>query len=335
MNLTLSEIQEITFGAARVEAKEDGVHFYRFTKEQELLYKERRDNFYKKTFSTSGIQLRFRTDSQTLLLKVEVSVSSTRKYFAFDVFVDGEKLDSLNNFSDAELPVRCPKSDFPLGEHSKEFQLGAGEKEVCVVFPWSVVAVVKELALDDNSFIIPNKRSKKMLCFGDSITHGYDALYPSNKYISKLAKMLDAEEFNKAIGGEIYFPALAATKEDFEPDYVVVSYGCNDWNRCAREEFTENCKEFLTNIHKNYSASKVIVIAPIWCKKSLETRVFGSFEDVAPIIREQAAPFDNMSVINGCEFVPQDEAYFTDGVHPNNAGFELYFENLAKAVSKL
>jgi lysophospholipase L1-like esterase len=189
--------------------------------------------------------------------------------------------------------------------------------------------------LDDSAFLSPVEKNCNFLMLGDSITQGYDASVPEKAYAIQLVNHFNANALNKGIAGEQFFAALTSEKEDFEPDYVVVSYGCNDWNRCAREEFTENCKEFLTNIHKNYSASKVIVIAPIWCKKSLETRVFGSFEDVAPIIREQAAPFDNMSVINGYEFVPQDETYFTDGVHPNNAGFELYFEKLAKAVSKL
>ncbi len=333
MNLNLSKIRDITIGAVRVEEIENDIHFYRFTKQQEELYKNRSNDFYMKTFATSGIQLRFYTNSQILFLRTEITGGSSRTYFAFDVFVNGEKIDTLDNFSNIDIPQNYPTLKLPHGEFSKKFNLRAGNKEVCIYFPWSVKATVKELVLDDDSFIKPSKPSKKMLCFGDSITHGYDAMYPSNKYVSKLANMLDAEEYNKAIGGETFFPELATTREDFEPDYITVAYGTNDWNHCTKEEFTHNCKEFLCNLHNNYPTSKIFVITPIWRKDMNESRAFGEFESVAEVIQNQAAVFDNVSVIKGFEFVPQNENLFADlRLHPNDNGFEYYYKSLSKGV---
>ena len=336
MNLDLLQIKEITTGAARIEKTDDGFCFYRFTQEQEALYKDRSDDFYQKTFCTSGIKMRFSTNSQSLVLRTDISVGTTRFYFAFEVFVNGERIGTLDNFSNVELPRNYGKYKLPFGEFSKRFDLGAGEKEVCVYFPWSVKTVVKELVLDDGAYIKPNKRNKKMLIFGDSITHGYDALYPSNKYITKLADMLDAEEYNKAIGGEIYFPELAAAKEDFAPDYIVVSYGSNDWNRCTKDVLIHNCKGFLNNLRRNYPAPRIIVLTPIWRKDMNETRDFGAFETVADVIQEQAAGMDNVSVIKGFEFVPQDESLFGDlRLHPSDKGFEYFFESLRKELKDI
>ena len=299
MNLNLSQIREITLGAVRIEEINNSIHFYRFTKQQEELYKKRSDDFYMKSFATSGVKLRFRTNSQTLFLRTEITRGSSRTYFAFDVFVNGVKIDTLNNFSDIDMPQNYTTLKLPHGEFSKEFNLGVGDKEVCIYFPWSVNAVVKELALDDDSFIKPIKPYKRMLCFGDSITQGYDALCPCNKYISKLADMLNAEEYNKAIGGEIFFPELAATREDFKPDYITVAYGSNDWNRCNEEEFICNCKEFFYNLNNSYPNSKIFAITPIWRKDMDESRVFGEFKNVAEDIQNQVAEFDNVSVIQG------------------------------------
>ena len=333
MNLNLSQIREITLGAVRIEEINNSIHFYRFTKQQEELYKKRSDDFYMKSFATSGVKLRFRTNSQTLFLRTEITRGSSRTYFAFDVFVNGVKIDTLNNFSDIDMPQNYTTLKLPHGEFSKEFNLGVGDKEVCIYFPWSVNAVVKELALDDDSFIKPIKPYKRMLCFGDSITQGYDALCPCNKYISKLADMLNAEEYNKAIGGEIFFPELAATREDFKPDYITVAYGSNDWNRCNEEEFICNCKEFFYNLNNSYPNSKIFAITPIWRKDMDESRVFGEFKNVAEDIQNQVAEFDNVSVIQGFEFVPQDENLFADlRLHPNDKGFEFYFENLATKI---
>ena len=98
----------------------------------------------------------------------------------------------------------------PLGEFSRNFALGGGRKSVCIYLPWSVIVEIEELSIDDTAYITPIKPSKKLIAFGDSITHGYDALRPSNRYVAKLAEALDAEEINKGIGGEIFFPASMA-----------------------------------------------------------------------------------------------------------------------------
>ncbi len=336
MNLKLSQIRDITTGAVRIEEIDNGIHFYRFTKQQEELYKNRSNDFYTKTFTTSGVRISFRTNSQTLFLRTEITGGSSRSYFAFDVFVNGVKIDTLDNFSDIDIPQNYTTLNFPLGEFSKEFDLGIGEKEVCVYFPWSVKATLKEFVIDDDSFIKPVKPNKKLLCFGDSITHGYDALYPSNKYITKLADMLNAGEYNKAIGGEVFFPALAATKEDFEPDYITVAYGTNDWSKRSKEELTHNCKDFLCNLSNNYPNAKIFVITPIWRKDMNESRLFGDFKSVGEIIQKQTAAFSNISVIQGFEFVPQNEDLFADlRLHPNDEGFEYYFENLSKHIKDI
>ena len=205
MKLNLSQIRDITTGAVRIEKIDNAFHFYRFTKRQEELYENSNNSFYLKTFCTSGVKMRFRTNSELLFLNVDATRGSTRSYFAFEVFVNGEKIGDIKNFCESELARNYTVSEFPFGNFSKKFCLGTGEKEVLIYFPWSVKATIKELIIDDNSFIEPIKPSKKLLVFGDSITQGYDALYPVNRYISRIANMLDAEEYNKAIAVKFTF----------------------------------------------------------------------------------------------------------------------------------
>ena len=165
MKLNLSQIKNITTGAVRIEEIDNAFHFYRFTKHQEELYKNRDAIFYLKTFSTSGVKMRFRTNSQSLFLNVDTSSGNTRKYFAFEVFVNGEKIDDIKNLCESELSGDYTAAQFPFGNFSKKFHLGTGEKEVLIYFPWSVKATIKELIIDDNSFIKPVKPSKKILVF--------------------------------------------------------------------------------------------------------------------------------------------------------------------------
>ncbi len=333
MKLTLKQIKEITTGAARVEEQDGAVRFYRFTKEQEELYKVTSENFYTKTFSAAGIKLSFKTDSKKMFLKVLTSPGSSRKYFSFDVFVDGKAIGYIDNFSDTALEKDYTKTQLPLGEFEKTFELGDGIKDVCVHFPWSMCAELSDISLDEGALVESVKQEKKLLAFGDSITHGYDALRPSNRYIAKLADALGAEEFNKGIGGERFFPDLAALKEDFVPDYITVAYGTNDWNKSDEGTFKENCKAFYTNLANNYPNSRIFSITPIWRKDMNEKRQFGDFEKIEAHIRHAVKDFENITVISGFDFVPKEENYFADlTLHPNDNGFEHYFENLYSEI---
>ena len=336
MILDLKEVKKITLGAVSVTEDEGGFNFHRFTDEQEELYKKRLGEDCKKIFSTSGVQLSFRTNSEELSISTCVTPGSSRQYFAFDVFSNGKKIGSLDNFSSEKLPRDYTCSEFSLGNFEKIFSLGQGEKDVCIYFPWSVKATLKELRIDDNAFTKPMRPKNKLLCFGDSITHGYDALYPSNKYISRLASFLSAEEINKAVGGEVFFPELAGAKEDFIPDYISVAYGTNDWNCLCKKDFTKNCADFFENLKANYPETKIFVITPIWRKNYDEKRDFGDFDKVEKIIRDIVGKYENIKVISGFDLVPHDDRLFADlRLHPNDEGFAYYFENLSKNIEFL
>ena len=79
MKLSLSEIKKITFGAARIEETENGIQFFRFTKGQEEAYAKYREDFYfVRTFATSGVKLRFRTNSKNLSLSATTISAGVR-----------------------------------------------------------------------------------------------------------------------------------------------------------------------------------------------------------------------------------------------------------------
>lgn len=333
MKLSFDKVKEITTGAVNFFIENEMLLLKRFTQEQEELYKVKDQDFYDKTFYTSGIKFLFKTNSKNLFLKIKTMNCSTRKYFSLDVFVNGNLIGYIDNFSGVELPQDYTQVEFTLGEFSKNFQLGEGEKTVCVHLPWSAKTLIEEVSIDDNAFVEAVKPKKKLIAFGDSITHGYDALRPSNRYIAKLAELLDAEEFNKAVGGERFSPELAMLKDSFTPDYITVAYGTNDWNRIDEETFKYNCKAFYTNLSQSYPDSKIFAITPIWRKDMCEYRKFGDFKNVESEIRTAAKDIKNVTVISGFDFVPKEEKYFADlRLHPNDRGFECYAENLYREI---
>lgn len=320
MNLTYQQIASVVQGVARLEQKEDGIHLHRFTEAQEKPYDV--SNFHPRQYATAGVRMHFKTDSKTLYMKVLHSKGSSREFFSYDLLVDG-KLTGMFKKETGEV----------FGELEHTFELGNGIKDVCIHFPWSVCSVLQEVTLEDGSFIEPVKKDKKIIIFGDSITQGYDAMNPSNRYAAKLADALGAEEINKAIGGEKFCPWLSELKDDIDPDYILVAYGSNHWHRSTQEEFVEICDEFYKNLVANYPNTKIFAATPIWRKDRTDITHFDSFEQIGELIEDVVKKYDNITCISGRHFVPEDEALFADlYLHPNDAGFKYHAEAIINAI---
>lgn len=329
MELSFQQIKGITLGACTVQEASDGYHFYRYTPEQMELFIHREQTALKKYLCTSGVALRFSTNSRTLTVSATVHKNCGRNYFAFDLLVNGQYRDCLRNYDPDVMVDHYVDTQWPFGDYSKTFTLEEGEKELELLFPWSAEAVIREISLDDGATITAVKPQKTLLAFGDSITQGYDALNPHKKYITRLAHYLGAQEVNKGYGGEIFWPELGATREAFTPDSITVAYGTNDWSKCQRADIERNCPGFYKNLAENYPDTPIYAITPLWRKIMYMEKPAGPFTDMEKIIREATKDYANITLIPGMDLIPHSSEYFADlTLHPNDTGFAHYFENL-------
>ena len=330
MNLTFEQIKSITTGAVSVEQQGDGVHFYRFTPEQAPLRQPKVSLFAQKITSSAGVRLCFHTDSETLYLRTAVTTGSACKFFSFDLLVNGVYTDSLENFSHLETIDTVNGATCEFGTFEKTFSLGSGTKDIDLFFPWSVTPVLEALSLEDGSSLTPNIPSKKLLVYGDSISHGYNTLYSSKHYVSQLALALGAQVFNKGIGGTTTFPEMALARESFDPDYVLVAYGSNDWDRHDADFFTQQYRTMLQTVTNNYPHAQVFIITPVWRgDQEKRERKMGPLSVVEQHIRTIAADYPDITIISGMDLVPHDSRYFADvTLHPGDSGYAHHFSNL-------
>ncbi len=332
MNMDLETIRSVTKGAVRI-VEDNGFHFYRFSIDQEKQYERLHSNFLSKTHSTSGVCMEFTTNTNHIYLDVDFSEGSSRKYFCFDIFCNGKKISEISNFN---LEDDLFKTDFKLENIKKNIVLPKGEKLIKIVFPWSVAPIINEIRIDKGSFIHPAPQKDIMLFFGDSITQGYDARYPSESYVYRLSQLMNVDVYNKAIGGEVFFPELLEYTDDFFPKYISVAYGTNDWNGRTYKNFEADCFAFYQKLSKTYTKSKIFALAPLWRKELGEHREFGDFANVGQCIRKVAAQFENVFFIDCYDFIPHESnTYFADNrLHPNSKGFEIYSNHLVKSIQK-
>ena len=334
MKLTLEQIRAVTTGAVEIVQEMDGIHFYRFTREQMTFSQPQIKNLEQKRISTAGIKLSFRTDSKSLSMRTKMLPGSGRKYYSLDVTVNGELVGVMDNFSHLNLPPNHAEYPYEeLGTDKAAFSLGEGVKHVCIHLPWSYGAVLQEITLDDGSLLEPVIPNKKLLALGDSITQGYDAQRPSNRYIAKLAQALNAQEFNKAIGGAITFPELVLTAEAFVPDYIVIAYGSNDWGYSTTPRFCSDYRATLENLRTHYPDTPIFALTPVWRKNADDFCAMGMLLDVEEYIKEIAREFSDVFVISCFHAIPHEEHYFGDlRLHPNDAGFNCHFQTVYKSI---
>lgn len=333
MILSFDQIQSIATGAVSVVQEPMGIRFYRFTQEQFDLYEKKSEAFFRKSKTPSGVKLCFRTDSKKLYLRFFVEGHIGASFLSFDVFTNGKMACSINNFSGVELPRNYLKTEFPVGEFSQQIPLGEGDKTVAVHLPWNAFVYLQEMEVDDGALVTPVKPEKKLLALGDSITYGNAAMHPSARYVARLCDALDAEEYNKGIGGEFFCPDLASTRESFTPDYILVAYGTNDWRKLPRATFETNVNAFFRALNRTYPGIKTVVITPTWRSNLHVQTDFDSFRDVDAAIRLAAADRENTVIVDGFELIPHDVEFFGDyGCHPNDKGFAMYFQNLWRQI---
>ena len=339
MNLDFEQLRAVTCGAAYLHEDGDGIRFFRLNPQQMEYYRQNNKGFFDKAKTTSGIALSFRTDSSSLFLDLTLEKVMGRSYGAVEIFVNGKKLNALCNFDKEEMIGNFAERAYLGGRHTVKFPLPVGENLVRICLPRLIGVVIHEIALDDGAYIIPVKPANKVLVFGDSITQGFDCLWPTSHYLEYLCRELDGEEFNKAIGGEQHAPFLVECRENFNPDYIVVGYGTNDWRVATVEAFLEMCRSFYEKLAQYYPGVPVIAITPIWRAdmEAVKDLVhFGSIHEIEAHIRQITAPYSNVTVIRGYEFIPEDPNMYGDlRLHPNDAGFTHYGKSLVSAIHKM
>ncbi len=329
--IDIKTVEQIARGVAYVSENNGCVQFHRFTPKEEAYYNKRVGKGIPRHYATSGVKLSFVTNSTTLSLKVNVVPATPTNYFSHDILVNGRLVGSIKNYT-VERPIA--RDPHPFGSFEGSFELGEGEKEVTVVFPWSVNSMLEELTLQDGSYILPYKRLPKMLTYGDSITYGAAAALPSNRHCFRLSEALDVEEVCKAVGAEIFCPGLLTGEKEDGIKYILVAYGTNEVGMNL-DEFKSRSALFLEKTVEIYPNTPVFVLAPIWCKECEMPEHTEKIKTIKKHIETITALHKNTVFIDCIDFVPHDPALFmADCIHPTDKGLEYYFENLKNEIIK-
>ena len=323
MKLNVEQIKSIVRGAAQIFETNGSVCFNRFTELQEQAYLHgSRPELIPKVYTAAGMRLAFCTTSKRLTLTYRLQTASSGRMGWFDLYINGAMIQHFGG------------SGVSSAQSCAELSLGEGEKTVEIYLPYAARVELLEMELDDGASLTPFFRPKKLLCFGDSITQGNDAQYPSLTYVSSLARLLDADVTNKGIAGECFFPAFLADAETETPDLITVAYGTNDWSGRTQETVAKACKEFYSRLASLYPDTPICAITPLWRGDATNQTPFGvSADAVHDLIASCVKDIPNVRVIRGWDLIPHVKEFFHDlFLHPNDLGFGIYAANLYRKL---
>jgi len=325
MILNEEQVRSIVKGAYSIDNNAGEYRFHRFSKAQEEYYKETSPrDFYVKTFATSGVRLDFLTDSDSFGFTYRIENASSRNWYYFDIYVDGI------------MELHRGEKDMWIKAGRIDMKLPAGEHRVTLWLPCLSAAMLSEITIDDGATLRAVPASVKMICFGVSISQGYDAEYPSMCYTNRLADHFDAYMLNLAIGGEKFVPGLLSPEyaESFKPDIITVAYGTNDWSGFERALFEERTNAFLEKLAEYYPESKIFIITPLWRGDKHRITKVGKFEEAIEFIANKAHAC-GLNVIDGRLLTPHVPGFYSDlRLHPDDLGYGEYTRNLIPEIEK-
>lgn len=275
---------------------------------------------------TSGGRVRFKTDSEYIILKTKMSsfvviphmpVTGTS---SFDLYADGEYVKTLHT------PLTYDGFDavFELKDGFEAIATFEDKKMRDIIINFPPYNVVDELyiGISESAQLLEGneyKHKKPIVFYGSSITQGACASRPGNTYISLLSRWFDTDILGlgfsgNAVGGETIANYIA----DLDMNIFVYDY---DFNAPNAEHLEKTHEEMFKIIREKNPDLPIIMASRVNAVSEENKERFKIIEKTYKNAVENGDK--NVYLINGMDVLTSiDKEMFTvDGCHPNDFGF--------------
>lgn len=295
---------------------------------------------YKKT---SGLRVRFRTDSKRIILKCELPEKANIPHMAltgsscFDMYVDGKYFNVFRPGIDAN------------GKYSEDKSMDGGyasgytfnkEKKMCDVvihFPLYNEVTSVYVGLEEDAQVLPGNEytyEKPVVFYGSSITQGACASHPGNCYTAMLARHFDFNYVNLGFSGgcraELEFARYIAT---LDMTAFVLDY---DHNAPSLADLEATHEPFYKELRKLRPDLPIIFISASDLCSGYESRA--KRREVIRRTYENAltAGDKNVYFVDGLKAYEAVGVQFcvVDNAHPNDLGFYCIYKNAVPTFEK-
>lgn len=320
MDLVEIGIEPFAHGVVGIEKQAGGVRLNRMSRTL-LEYYGRHENWAVRARCNAGVSICFATDSPTVDLELEI-LEGPRRYYGVDAEVDGvQTFGTRLDDAEGSLSVRVAEG-------------GDGSPRPIRIYLGPCMEVrARSVRLEDGAVVEPvPKPPFRLLALGDSITQGMEARSPSSAYPTRLARLIEADLTNQAVGGHVFDPEAIDMESSIDPGLVTVAYGTNDWGGGVGEAIGDTVRAYLERLRASLPDPPIVVLSPVWRTDATERRGGLTLREFSNRILEAAEETDGVIPIDGIRMVPHQAYYFEDGVHPNDTGFLHYAMKFYRAL---
>lgn len=193
------------------------------------------------------------------------------------------------------------------------------------------------------------KKEINVVYLGGSITEGAGASMSTCRWSSMIHRwfqetypMIQWNEYNAGIGGtnsEFGIFRLDSDVLIHNPDLVFVEFAVNDYN-VDREQVLDAMEEIVRRIRNKFPKCEIIFIITATMDMERTYYSLGMTPESVQIHDEVAEYYGIPSIHVGEVLLERirnekvdSKEYFIDGVHPNNKGYQQYFETIKEYLS--
>lgn len=307
MKLDFEQIISVATGFVGYEIKDNKIFLKKCTQKQIDFWYSQKQVLGERAETTTGVRLDFITDSSRFFAKV----SQNR----FEVKLNGVTV--LKKEDGGTLDIA----------------LSGKSNRVTVVFPCHHIGYIESVELSDGATFTPCEYDRRFLFLGDSITQGYNSQYDSLCYSQRVTDFFDATSVINGIGGS-YFAKDSFDIPYFDPDTVIVAYGCNDFSHYKTQDVRlESAKEFLSLVSENYKDKKLFYVMPIH-RRDLDGDRLCEFKKLREDYKAIAVGY-GFNIIDGFLAIADMDDFYADALHPNDLGFSTYADYVIKRIQQI
>lgn len=243
----------------------------------------------------------------------------------------------------------APATPHPVGDVSVFVPLAAGEHDVDFVLPICASMDLKFIRLPFSAILhAPSPRpSKRILCFGDSRVHGFNASLPTRPWPYRLGELLGAQSINIGRGGRQVTATDGTAAGAVGADAAIYLCDYNDFYRngadlavwgAAYRAVASNFR--AASIAAGKPSARLYLLTSLDAPEALPGGTYASnnptLEAFRARIRTEIAALADpyASVIEGLGAgMPTGLGSFADGVHPGTIAHDTIARVLAGQVS--
>ena len=294
----------------------------------------------------AGAQVRFKTNSKTISIKVKLADKANMSHMTavgqtgFDLYHKDLEEKQYRFFASSNYPfgqyeynVVLYRSDFSkLKDFILNFPLYMGVKEV-------LVGIEKDAILQSPNM---HELPKKVVVYGTSITQGGCATRPGMAYTNILSRKLDTEFINLGFSGSGLGEPIVAKLicEIKDVSLIILDYEANGGCTGHLEKYMDEFVQILRNTFKEIPI--LIMTKPpfsnyIYIQKEVEERkrIFKFQKNLVNRLRKNGDK--NIYFLDGNKLFGKEDIdeCMVDGIHPTDLGFYKMSKTLYPVLKKL